>query len=291
MSLSYSSTLALQSLFRDKWINLLSILTITSGLIIVSLAFLVVYNLEIATRRLPERFSINIYLNEELSQEKINSIIASLKKNSAVQSVRFISKDEALKELKTTLKDSNYVFEGLDANPLPDALELKLKKSEVGPETARKLADEAATINGVSEVDYGEKFLSTIHYIKVGMKTLGMILVIIVSTGIIFVCYSTVKILFYRRNAEIETYKLLGATKTFIRAPFLIEGALIGLSGGILSLIGMFAFYYMILLKLRLSIPVFNAVLFPKDIFISLPLIGIFLGVTGAMVALGRLKY
>jgi len=116
-------------------------------------------------------------------------------------------------------------------------------------------------------------------------------LIAILSTGIVFVCYSTVKILFYRRKEEIETFKLLGATKGFIRTPFLIEGAVIGTAGGILGLLGIFAFYYLVILRLSVAMPIFKMILFPSDLFLPLPFIGMFLGITGAVIALGRLKY
>ncbi|MEW6108895.1 MAG: permease-like cell division protein FtsX [Nitrospirota bacterium] len=287
----YAFKLAIRSLFREKWINLLSILTITAGLLIISLAFFSVYNLDVATKKLPEKFSMVIYLDDAISNEKLDSIMNSLKQNSAVYSIRYISKEEAMKELKGILKNSDYILEGIEENPLPDSLELKLRKEDVGPDTVKRLAMEALKYEGVSEVDYGEKFVSTIHYLKVGVKSIGMILIAILATGIIFVCYSTVKILFYRRNEEIETFKLLGATKGFIRAPFLIEGAVIGTGGGLLSLAGMFAFYYIVLLRLSVAMPVFKAILFPLNIFLFLPLIGLFLGITGAAIALGRLRY
>jgi len=113
----------------------------------------------------------------------------------------------------------------------------------------------------------------------------------VLSTGIIFVCYSTVKILFYRRAEEIETFKLLGATKGFIRTPFLIEGAVIGVCGGLLSLVGCFVLYYTFLLRLSTTMPVFKALLFPADLFLSLPVLGMLLGLVGAAIALGRLRY
>jgi cell division transport system permease protein len=291
MQSPYAFTLALQSLLREKWINLLSVLTIASGLLIISLALFFVYNIDAATRHLPERFSMILYLEDTVRKETVDDAIAALRKNSAVLSVRYIPKEEALKELKTTLKNSNYVFEGLDENPLPDALEVKLKKESVGQEAVKKLAGEAAKIKGVKDVDYAEKFLSTLHYLKTGMQTIGLILIASLAAGIVFVCYSTVKILFYRRKEEIETFKLLGATKSFIRTPFLIEGAVIGLSGGIASLAGIFAFYYIVLLRLSVSMPIFKMILFPSNVFLFLPFVGMFLGVTGAAVALGRLKY
>ena len=291
MPAPYALTLAVQSLFREKWINLLSVLTIASGLLIISLALFTVYNIDAATRKLPERFSMVLYLEDNLQKDKLDLAVSSLKKNGAVQSVKYIPKEDAMKELRTMLKNSSYVLEGLDENPLPDTLEVKLRKESVGPETVKKLSEEALRIKGVREVEYGEKFLATLHSLKAGLKTIGAILIGILSTGIIFVCYSTVKILFYRRNEEIETFKLLGATKGFIRTPFLIEGAVIGTAGGLASLFGILIFYYVVLLRLSLTMPVFKVLLFPSDLFLPLPLAGMFLGITGAVIALGRLKY
>jgi cell division transport system permease protein len=291
MSLPYSFTVTMKSLFREKWINLLSVLTIASGLLIISVAFFTVYNIDASAKKLPEKFSMNLYLDDNLPRAQIDGVIAALRKNSTVSSVKFISKDNAMKEMKAMLKNSNYVLEGLDENPLPDSIEVKLRREDAGPDTAKKLAAEALRINGVKEVDYGEQFLSSIHSLTRGLKMGGLIFIIILSTGIVFVCYSTVKILFYRRNEEIETFKLLGATKGFIRTPFLIEGAVIGTAGGLVSLVGVFAFYYMVILRLSSAIPIFTAVLFPAGTFMVLPLAGMFLGLTGATIALGRLKY
>jgi cell division transport system permease protein len=287
----YAFTLALQSMIREKWINILSVLSIASGLIIISLALFSVYNVDAATKSLPEKFSMILYLDRDIQKDKVDAAVNSLRKQSAVLSVRYIPKEEAMREMKAVLKNSSYVFDGLDENPLPDALEVKLKKDTVGQETVRKLADEALKIKGVKEVDYAEKFLSTLNYLKVGLKTIGIMIIVILSTGVVFVCYSTVKILFYRRKEEIETFKLLGATKGFIRTPFIIEGAVIGTAGGILSLIGIFAFHYLVLMRLSVAMPIFKMILFPSDLFLPLPFIGMFLGIAGAVIALGRLKY
>ncbi len=291
MPTSYAFKLAMQSLRKDKWINLLSMLTIFAGLFIISISFFVFYNIEIATRNLPEKFSLVAYLDTNLDQEKIDQVISAVKSKRTVSSVKFISKEEAFREMKGMLKNSQYVLEGLEDNPLPDSLEVKLRRDAMGAESVRQLAEETKKINGVSEVDYGEKFLVILQNIKAGVKITGLTLAIILCTGIVFVCYSTVKILFYRRTDEIETFKLLGATKGFIRAPFIIEGAAIGITAGLTSLAAVFFLHHFLFLKLIISVPLFKTVLFPSNVFISLPLIGMFLGIFGAAIALGRLKY
>lgn len=291
MRLPYAFRLAFQSILHEKWINLLSIFTIATGLLFTAITMISIYNIHLLTQKLPDKFSIMAYLKDNISQDEIDNIINTARKNSIVDKVIHISKEQALKELKTTLKNTDYILEGLGGNPLPDTIEIKLKRESVSPENVRNLSISLKDIKGIDEVEYGEQFLSSIYSINMGIQTIGIVFIIIMSTGMIFVCYSTVKILFYRKNIEIETYKLLGATKGFIRAPFLIEGAVIGFGSGIICLIEIFLLYYMFFLKLSLSMPLFKAFIFPVNIGFILPLTGLFIGITGAIIAIGRIRY
>jgi len=287
----YAFRIAARSIVHEKWINLLSILTMAAGLLFTAITILSVYNIDVATKSLPEKFSVMLYLNDNLSQEELKNIMNTAREDSAVERVKYISKDEALKELEASLKDIKYILDGLGENPLADSIEVKLKNEAVRPETVKRLAAKLSGLDGIGGIEYGEKFLSSIYSIKVGMKTIGIIFIVIMSAGMIFVCYSTVKILFYRKNQEIETYKLLGAKKGFIRAPFIIEGAVIGLIAGLLSFIGILSLYYTIIFRLSLTIPLFKAIIFPTDIAIFLPLAGLIIGMVGAAIAIGRIRY
>ena len=291
MSMSYSFRLAVQSMLHDKWINLLSVLTIAAGLLFTAITLLTVYNITLSTKDLPEKFSVMLYLNEGLSQQDVDSIMKAARKDPSVDKVKFISKDDAWKELKANLKNTDYVLEGVGENPLPDTVEIKLKSAAINPETVKKLTAGLKSIKGVDEIEYGEKFLTSIYSLGTGVKTIGAVLIILMSAGTLFVCYSTVKILFYRKNREIETYRLLGATRSFIRAPFVIEGAVIGLFGGFLSLVGLLVLYYFVLLRVTLTFPIFKSFVFPLNLSYALPAAGLFLGITGAVFAIGRIRY
>jgi cell division transport system permease protein len=289
--MSYSFRLAVQSMLHDRWINFLSVLTIAVGLLFTAITLLTVFNISLATKDLPEKFSIMLYLKEDLPQQDIETLMKTARKDPSVEKVKYITKEEAWKELKASLKNTDYILEGVGENPLPDTVEIKLKSETISPEAVKKLTASLKTIKGVSEIEYGEKFLSSIYSLSMGIKTIGAILIIIMSAGTLFVCYSTVKILFYRKNREIETYKLLGASRGFIRAPFIIEGAVIGLSGGVLSLIGIFILYYLVLLKVSLAFPIFKSFIFPLNMSYALPAAGLLLGITGAVLAIGRIRY
>jgi cell division transport system permease protein len=291
MTFSYSFRVALQSILREIWIYLLSILTIAAGLIFTIITLLLVYNIDLATKRLPEKFSVMLYLSDTVSQGDRDIIISTAQKDRAVEKAVFISKEQALKELKNTLKDSAFILEGLGENPLPDSIEIKFKSDAVGPESVQRLTNSMKNIKGVQEIGYGEEFLSAVHSLRTGLQTVGTSVVIIMSVGMLFVCYSTVKILFYRREREIETYKLLGATKGFIRTPFLLEGAVIGFAGGCLSLAGMLSLYYVLVVRLSATFPLLKLIVFPIDLSFAIPLSGLLIGMTGAAIAIGRIRY
>ncbi len=291
MTFSYSFRLAVQSILHEKWIYLLSMVTIAASLLFTTVTVLSVYTIDSATKKLPEKFSVMLYLSDMTSQQERDNIISSAQKDRAVEKAVFIPKDQALKELKSTLKDSAFILEGLGENPLPDSIEIKFKSDAVGPESVQRLTSSMKNIKGVQEIEYGEQFLSAVHSLRTGLKTVGMTIVIIMSIGMLFVCYSTVKILFYRKEREIETYKLLGATKGFIRTPFLIEGAVIGFAGGLLSLAGILSLYYVLILRLSSTFPLLKLIVFPIDLSFAIPLSGLLIGMAGAAIAIGRIRY
>jgi len=291
MTFSYSFRLALQSILREKWIYLLSVMTIAAGLLFTTITVLFVYNIDSATKKLPEKFSVMLYLSDTISQQERDNIITTVQKDRAVDKAVFIPKDQALKELKSTLKDSAFILEGLGENPLPDSLEIKFKSDAVGPDAVQRLANSVKDMKGIQDMEYGENFLSAVHSLRTGMKTIGMTIFIIMSVGMLFVCYSTVKILFYRKDREIETYKLLGATRSFIRTPFLLEGAVIGFAGGLLSLIGILTLYYVLVFRLSSTFPLLKLIAFPIDLSLAIPLSGLLIGITGAAIAIGRIRY
>jgi cell division transport system permease protein len=287
----YSVKIAFQSLLHERWINLLSMLTIAMGLLVMTLVVLFIFNVDLFTKKLPEKFSVVAYMKEGIPEADLQNILAALKKNRSVEKVRYISKTEAFRELRSTMRDADYILEGLDENPLSASIEIRLKREAVAPESVISFVSDVKKMPGVDDVQYGEKFLTSIHSIKMGVQTVGFALTAIMTAGIIFICYSTVKILFYRRKEEIETLKLLGATRGFIRAPFLVEGGIIGIIGAGMSLATILVFYQGIFKKLTVAAPLFTAVVFPPEVIIFLPAAGLFLGVTGALIAIGRIRF
>lgn len=282
---------ALGGLWREKWIHLVSVLSIAVGLFIITLGLIAVYNLHYISAKLPERFSLTLYLKEDVTPDQVENLLNLLKTDNNIQKVSYISKDNALAELKKSLKDSAYLLEGLEDNPLPASVEVKLKKDFIKSGGVQQLATELQSMNGVDEVQYGEQFLNSIQSVMSGAKAVGIVFLAVLFGGILFVCYSTVKILFYRKTDEVETLKLLGATAWFIRAPFLMQGSVIGAAGGALAGVASFAIFDIFLRSFAHSLPVFRYFLVPQEALLSLPVAGLMIGFSGALIALGRIRF
>ncbi|MBN2654549.1 MAG: FtsX-like permease family protein [Nitrospirae bacterium] len=291
MSLAYAFKSAARSLAKEKWINLLSVFTVASSLLMLIFVFLFLYNTHVLVQKLPERFSMVVCLKNGINQEETQALFEEFKRRKDIEIAKYNSKENAMEELKQKLGTSRFLLDGLDENPLSSSFELKLTRQAALTQSAvKKIYNEIVKMPGVDDVYYGEKVVSAFHLVQRSIQNSSVIIFFAIAFGVIFVIYSTVKILFYRRTDEIETLKLLGATRGFIRQPFLIEGGIIGLLGGGLGVLGAFVFYIGITYRLSSVIPLLNKLVFPLEMLAALPLAGLVLGIIGSAIAIGRLK-
>jgi cell division transport system permease protein len=290
MELSYSTSTALQSLMREKWINLLSSITVAASLIVSAVAIISVYNFEIFTQALPERFTMVVYLQDKIEQPDIQKLTYALNSKPYIAGTKYISKDQALAELKRSLKDVSNVFEGLEDNPLSSSIEVKLKRETVSAMSVKGIAEEIRKMPGVANVNYEEKIAETVYLIKTSVENLSLLILGVIIFVVLFVISSTVKILFYRRKSEIEIIKLLGATGGFIRAPFLIEGGAIGLLGGVFAFIGAAGFYFLATEVFSAFMPILSKMVMPFEIIVCIPAVGLLMGLAGSLISVGKLK-
>lgn len=289
----YSFHVAVKNLWREKWINILTMLTIAVGLLILGAFILVTVNMDAAIKRWSKDFGIIVYLKENLSPEEEKLLGEYFKDDPDVVEIKYISKERALDEFRQTLGSMTSILEGFEENPLPSSFELKLKREALSPVKILQKTSQIRQLSGVEDVQYGEKWLSSLHTMTEGMKIVGLLLGTIIFIAISFVTYSTIKILFYRRLDEIETLKLLGATRRFIRYPFLLEGFFIGTLGGLLGFISLIALYSFVSVKMTDFLPSFSGVLtfFPLELYPVIPVAGAVLSLIGSFFAVGKIKY
>lgn len=288
--MNYALMTALASLWRAKWINLLCMLTLGTGLFFAASAAITLMAVEQAARELPKQFTLTAYLEKDLSRRANEEALQKIKAMPEVLEANLISSEEAFQDLKDAFKDSPGILEGLDENPLPPSVELKLKEPSVNDRAVRDLEDRLRGLSGVDEVEYGAEHLAMIESIRSYTKGVGAILLATLSLGMLFVMYATIKVFIHRRLQEIETQKLLGATKWFIRTPFLLEGGLLGAGGGAFAALGVGGLAGVLQGGMAV-VPILGALKPPVGYAAALPLVGLALGITGALIAIGRIRY
>lgn len=292
-TLYYLFQTAVKNFWREKLINALTVLTVALGLIILGAFTLITLNMELSLRQWAKGFGLIVYLKDNMTLEDVELLKEYFKKDKDIIEVNYISKDEALKELKQTLGAANPILGGFEENPLPSSFELRLQRRALEPLRIKQKAEHIRQIAGVEDVQYGEKWLSSLNSLSKGMNVIVIILGSVIFIAIAFVTYSTIKILFYRRAEEIETLKLLGATRSFIRLPFLIEGLFIGILGGIIGLFTLQGIYMFTTSKIIEFLPSIRGTItsFPFTAYLVTPFTGALMSLIGSIFAVGRIRY
>ncbi len=289
----FSLQTAFKNLWSEKWINFLTVLSVSIGLLILGTFAAITLNMDAVIKRWSMSFGVVVYLDDSVTKEVEETLEDVFSRDPDILEVKHISKDQALKDLRSIMGKESTILDGFDENPLPSSFELKLKSELLLPALVKEKASQIKAMAGVEEVQYGEKWLSSLNKITEIMKITSIFLGTIIFIAIVFVTYSTIKIFFYRRKEEIETLKLLGATRTFIRFPFIIEGLFIGIAGGIISSIALFGTYSLIAIKIPIFLPSIKAVMvtLPLGVYLSIPPAGAVMSFIGSFIAVGKIKY
>ncbi|MCP3875537.1 MAG: ABC transporter permease [Desulfobacteraceae bacterium] len=226
---------ALADIRLNRFLNLITIITISLSILVVSVFLLFFENASRVIESWNQGGRAMIYLKSDFSLDMLPDLKAKINALGDIDDMVFISKTQAIDKLKKEMSSRTTFLETLNENPLPDALEIRIKTYN-SFEEVQKFAQSIKKIEIVEEVEYGQgwlgKFLKIFNLFKItgyGMCTLFFLIAL-------FITANTVRLAFYSRKIEVEVMRLVGATETFIKAPFYVEGLLQGFFGGILGL-------------------------------------------------------
>ncbi|MDO7787938.1 permease-like cell division protein FtsX [Desulforamulus aquiferis] len=264
------------SLVRNSWLSISSIGIVTVSLIILGCSLLLVVNADKLAQSVESSVEITAFLDENVGKVDRDEIEAKVKKLPDIEIVQFVSKEEALEDMKDNLGDRADILETLEkSNPLPDAFRIKTTRAEVVPQIAKQLEE----MKGIEQVRYGqgvvEKLLSVTEWIRIASAASLLLL----TLAAVFLIATTIRMSVFARRREIGIMKILGATNWFVRFPFMLEGIVLGLTGGLLAVLVVDIGYISLVKKLQLSLPFIQPVVEPRMV----------LGILGVMVGLGVL--
>jgi len=291
--LRYSLKTAFKSIGHEKWINFLTVISVSIGLTLLCAFIMVNSNMNSALQRWAKSFGMVVYLDEGVTREAEETLEKFFHQDSDIDEVKYISKDTAFEEIKKTLGSNAMILDVFKESPLPSSFELKLRSSSLDPAHVKEKAEQIQRLEGVQEVQFGEKWLASLNTIAKTIKIGSIVFGTAIFIAVTFITYSTIKIFLHRRRDEIETLKLLGASRSFIRLPFLIEGLFIGAIGGVLSSLIILGSYSFIVYKLVEFLPAIKFAMssLPVMLYLAIPVGGAMMSLVGSFVAIGKIRY
>jgi len=281
-----------QNLGRNPTLTIASVVTVAIALTLAGVALLVGQGVDNLSGRFRDDVDIIIFLNTDASQEQIDALEQSLEDNPEVASSEYVDQDEAFAEAQELFADSPTMLGLLRKEDLPTSFRVKPTNPDI--ESVVALRSVFQNEPGVLQVDAASEAIRAIQELSEKLS-LGVLLAALVSGGIaILLIYNTIRTAMYARRREIEVMKLVGATNWFIRVPFILEGMVQALLGGLLA-IGLLLGLNRVLFQSLANeefLKLFNDFDFSTMTVVttSLPLIlvGVLIGALGSGFAVGR---
>ncbi|MCX5764187.1 MAG: permease-like cell division protein FtsX [Gemmatimonadetes bacterium] len=218
---------------RSPVLSVLSIMTIAFSLYAFGLFGLVALNIRAALAQVEDRVEIRAFVADGTTAEATSTAAGDIGAFPEVQSVTFVTSEEALERARKDLGEFSDVFE---AGILPASLDVQLKPGFRDPATVKAVADRLKTYDFADDVRYGEEWVQKLYRIRNIATLAGIVLGLAFAGVAVIIIGSTIRMAVLARAREIAIMRLVGATDGFIRSPFLIDGAVKGTLGGVLAL-------------------------------------------------------
>jgi cell division transport system permease protein len=234
--------LVLRRFKNNKLNTLLICLAIGVTLALPSVLYSVLNSLNGLANHVKTESQISVFLASDNDENTIANIKAALEKNAAIKNFKFVSKQDALAKLQAA-DANNEVLNSLEINPLPDAFFIEPNKLDAI--SLESLQNDLRQLEGVDDVLVDGAWMKRLNYLALLGKQAMLIFASLLALLLLAVIGNTIRMQILTQQAEIELSRLIGATKSFIRRPFLYAGALYGLFGGLLALLITFAVIYL----------------------------------------------
>lgn len=242
----YHLKLALSGIKHAGVMAIACIVIMTSSLLILGVFLIATANLREVLRYAHSKVEIIAFIKDDVTQQGVDSIIVEVSKIPYVETVRYVSKQDALRRLKDEFGERSHILEAIDINPLPASIEVILKPQYRLQERIASVAQYISQFSGVEDISYGrgwiEKLEKTIRVLAIIDICVGLL----VAVAVVVTVSYTVRLTVFARSKMIRVFKLVGATDGFVIKPFLIEGLIHGLISTALSLAILYSGYKMI---------------------------------------------
>lgn len=282
---------AATSLWRSRLVNAVSIGTIAVSLFVLGAFLTVASGLGAMVTRWTEKVQVIVYLEDGTEDRVRASLENRLRQDPAVGSVDHVSREQALARFREMFRDLSALPEDLGENPFPASLEVTLKADHQSPAEVQRMAKAFTGVPGVREIQYDllwiERLATGVRLVRGVGAFLGGILVL---AGI-FTISNVIRLTIYAREDELDIMRLVGATRAYVKGPFVAEGVLQGGLGGLVAAALLWVALAWLSRGLASSdLLARTAFSMPPGVALLLVAGGMAVGLTGSLLSLARLK-
>jgi cell division transport system permease protein len=277
---------ALLSFRRAPLLSVLSVTTIAFSLFTVGLFGLVAVNLREALRGIEERVEIVAYIFRGTPSETIAIATQDIAAFPEVSDVSYVSEEEALRQARAELVEFRDAYRDLQVNPLPASIEVRMKDGHRDAATVGRVAQRLRGFGFIDDVRFGREWVQKLDSLRNLTGLVGLVIGLAFAAVAVVIIGVTIRLTILQRAREISIMRLVGATNWFIRGPFLLEGALKGLLGGLLSLVLCYIGY--LLFRDSGGGTLSGLIFFGPEQMVLIIVFGVLLGLAGSLVSVGR---
>ena len=289
-ALAYFFEEALQSLWRSRLINALSVGTIAVSLFVLGAFLTIASNLSEVVTRWTQKVQVTLYLEDRLEPRIARMLADRLKEDAAVEAVVTVEREEARERFRALFRDLKALPEELGQNPFPASFEITLKPTHQNREAVERFVKTYEKAPGVEEVQYDLLWIQRLSTAVRLVRGLGAFLGGILALAGVFTISNVIRLTVYARQDELDIMRLVGATQAYVRGPFVVEGMLQGGLGGLLSVVLLWLAFRVFAVDALAASDLLGraAIALPSDICFAIVLGGMGVGVIGSLVSLGR---
>ena len=288
---SYLIKEGFKSTFKQKKMTSASIIIMCATMFIFGLFFVIGENVNSIITQLENEQGIQIFIDEDATDEEIQTLGNQIRAINGVNRVTFVSKEDALNSMKTTLGDES-LFEGWDEeNPFPASYFVTLTDLSLN----EQVQTEINKLDNVDEIESQNTTINRLRSLANGIQiTTVVILALLIIISIFIIAY-TIKLTVHARRREISIMKYVGATNGFIRGPFIVEGIIIGVISAIITLVILGLAYNAVMSKIGGSVLIqemgFGLLSFSDMFYLVLTvylILGVGIGVLGSVISMRK---
>ena len=282
-SIRYILRETFNSMKRNPWLSIASVLTVMVSLVILGFSVFFLANASNMAKSFESQLEVAAFVKSGTAPADIEALQTQIRGLPGVASVTIVTKEQALTDFGKTMGDSqsNLLTDLGGTNPFPDKLTVKA----TDPQNVKTLAATMSTLPGVDKVRYGQGFVDQLLRFTQWLRWIGLGVVGAFGIAAIVLISINVKMNVFSRRREIQIMKLVGASNSFVRWPFLIEGMVLGLIGGALAagIVGMGYNWITMYVQSTLTfLPVVQNGLLFRQVSVGLLLAGMAMGAIGS---------